>query len=237
MARRPHVAIFFCLVATGCAGQSWRILVDGESLNGWVSQDPSKGEEWSTASAVSLDADDPTRFSITPGTGVFVNCASGLTENLVSREKFGDVEAHIEYTAPKGSNSGIFFMGLYEVQVADSFEKKDMRFSDCGGFWGRKIDGEWVGGTPPLVRACKAPGVWQTFDVKFRAPRFDKNGKKIENARFLEVRHNGQLIHKNVEMLGPNSAHMDLPEAPAGPLMLQGDHGPVAYRNVRILHR
>ena len=59
-------------------------------------------------------------------------------------------------------------------------------------------------------------------------------GKKIENARFLEVRYNGHLIHENVEMEGPNSAHMPIPEAARGPLMLQGDHGPVSYRNVRI---
>ena len=76
--------------------------------------------------------------------------------------------------------------------------------------------------------------VWKTFDVKFRAPRFDTSGTKTENARFLEVRHNGVLIHEDVEMKGPNSAHMDIPEAPRGSLMLQGDHGPVAYRNVRI---
>ena len=238
MGTRRYVAILFSFLLTGCAGRQtgdeWRMLVDGQNLHDWVSQDPSKGDQWSTANAVALDADDPSKFAITPGVGVFVNCVSGKTENLVSKEKFGDVEAHIEFTAPQGSNSGIFFMGLYEVQVADSFGKEEIAFSDCGGFWGRKIDGEWVGGTPPLVRACEAPGVWQSFDVKFRAPRFDDAGNKVENARFLEVRHNGTVIHQNVEMLGPNSAHMDIPEAALGPLMLQGDHGPVAYRNVRM---
>ena len=70
--------------------------------------------------------------------------------------------------------------------------------------------------------------------MRARHQGIDAAGNKTENARFLEVRHNGVVIHKDLEMLGPNSAHMDIPEAPQGPLMLQGDHGPVAYRNVRI---
>ncbi len=91
-----------------------------------------------------------------------------------------------------------------------------------------------MGGVAPLANACQPAGKWQTYDVKFRAPRFDTDGNKTENARFLQVLHNGVLIHQDVEMEGPNSAHLDIPEAAVGPLMLQGDHGPIAYRNVRI---
>ena len=84
------------------------------------------------------------------------------------------------------------------------------------------------------MNASKAPGQWQSFDVVFRAPRFDKNGEKIAKARFEKVMHNGMLIHADVELTGPTRASAWNDEKPAGPIMLQGDHGPVAYRNIRI---
>ncbi len=212
----------------------WRTLVDGQSLKGWQAQGPSKPHEWHTAKAVRLDANDSRYFEAEPGKGIFVNGKTGRTQNLVSLEKFGDVEVHVEFNLSHKSNSGVFLMGLYEVQVQDDYGREDIVFSMSGGFYARKINDQWIGGTPPRMNACKPPGAWQAFDIKFRAPRFDSSGKKIENARFLEVRYNGHLIHENVEMEGPNSAHMPIPEAAKGPLMLQGDHGPVAYRNVRI---
>ena len=222
----------------------WQTLVNGQTLSGWHGQDQSKPHEWQTAHAISLDPEDNHFFVIEAGKGIFVNGKTGRTQNLVSQQKFGDVEVHIEFTVPHKSNSGIYLMGLYEVQVQDDFGTKNILFSTCGGFYARKIwdginldwqrNGKWIDGTPPLVNACKPPGIWQTFDVKFRTPRFNSSGRKIQNAKFIEVKHNGTLIHKNIEILGPNSAHMPLIEAPQGPLMLQGDHGPVAYRNVRI---
>jgi hypothetical protein len=84
------------------------------------------------------------------------------------------------------------------------------------------------------VNASLPPGQWQTFDVVFRAPRFDASGKKTRSARFVKVAHNGKLIHENVEVTGPTRAATYNDEKPTGPLMLQGDHGPVAYRNVRV---
>ena len=241
---RSLVPLLFCLVlmllplaGKPCflaSSKSWQTLVDGQSLTGWQAQDSAKPHEWHTAKAVSIDPQDHRFFAIKNGKGMFVNGKTGKTQNLVTKEKFGDVEVHVEFTLPHKSNSGIFLMGLYEVQVQDDYGRKDLLFSNCGGFYARKVSDQWIGGTPPRVNACKPAGVWQTFDIKFRAPRFDAKGKKIENARFLEVRHNGVLIHENAEMEGPNSAHMPIPEAPTGPLMLQGDHGPVAYRNVRI---
>ena len=214
--------------------ESWRTLVDGKSLDGWQAQDPSQVHDWQTAKTVIIDPQDDRFFVIQTGKGIFVNGKTGKTQNLVTKEKFGDVEVHVEFTLPHKSNSGIFLMGLYEVQVQDDYATKDLLLSNCGGFYARKVGEKWIGGTPPRVNACKPPGIWQTFDIKFRAPHFDAKGSKIENARFPEVRHNGVLIHANVEMEGPNSAHMPIPEAPTGPLMLQGDHGPIAYRNVRI---
>ena len=84
----------------------------------------------------------------------------------------------------------------------------------------------------PKVNANLPAGVWQSYHIWFRAPRFDAAGKKTENARFLRVIQNNQWIQENVEVLGPTRAHMEIPEAPLNPLMVQGDHGPVAFRNI-----
>jgi hypothetical protein len=134
----------------------------------------------------------------------------------------------------QGSNSGAYFQGLYEIQILDSFGKTALAYGDNGGVYARYIDGKSVGGAPPRVNASKAPGEWQSFHVWFRAPRFDAAGKKIRNTRFEKVIHNGVTIHENVEVEGPTRASMSHAEAPLGPLMLQGDHGPVAFRRIEI---
>ena len=91
---------------------------------------------------------------------------------------------------------------------------------------------QWtVGGSVARVTASKAPGEWQTYQISFRAPRF-KDGKKTENAKFLKVVYNGQLVQENVECEGPTRSAMNLPEAPKGPIMIQGDHGPVKFRKI-----
>ncbi|MHC4808639.1 MAG: 3-keto-disaccharide hydrolase, partial [Planctomycetota bacterium] len=149
-----------------------------------------------------------------------------------------DVRAHIEFMVPRGSNSGVYFMGRYEIQILDSWGKKQPTFSDCGGIyqrWDDKRTPKGYEGRPPRVNASLPPGQWQTFDVIFRAPRFDKTGKKIANARFVKVIHNGILVHRNAEVTGPTRAGTYRDEKPRGPLMLQGDHGPVAYRNIWIV--
>src|SRR3990172_5826650 len=142
----------------------------------------------------------------------------------------------VEFKVPKGSNSGVYFMGRYEVQVYDSFGvvKDHYPGIECGGIYPRWINNQNVNGHSPRVNASLAPGQWQTFDVVFRAPRFDATGKKTGNGKFVKVVHNGKLIHENVELTGPTRAALDDQEKPASPLMLQGDHGPVAYRSVRV---
>jgi hypothetical protein len=84
------------------------------------------------------------------------------------------------------------------------------------------------------VNAELAPGNWQTFDIFFHAARFDNNGKKIANAKFEKIILNGVLIHENVELTGPTRGSMLSNDIPVGPLRLQGDHGPVAFRNIWI---
>lgn len=84
------------------------------------------------------------------------------------------------------------------------------------------------------MNASKPAGDWQTFDITFRAPRFDAEGKKTENAKFIKVLHNGQLIHENIEMTGPTRGAKIPGEAATGPILIQGDHGSVAYRKLTI---
>ncbi len=174
--------------------------------------------------------------SASAGTGVLVNGPTGRTCNLLSRIEHGDVEAHVEFMVPEGSNSGIYFQGRYEVQILDSWGKEEVNYGDCGGIYQRWNSQKRQGyeGHAPRVNASRRPGEWQTFDVVFRAPRFDGDGNKVANARFVKVVHNGIVVHENVEVTGPTRAATFSDEVPIGPLMLQGDHGPVAYRNIRL---
>jgi hypothetical protein len=214
------------------------VLFDGDNLDGWNCMGAPDQCAWQTASKVEPDpatADEEHQlFNITPGTGILVNSREGKTRNIYTDLTHGDCKAHIEFMVPKGSNSGVYFMGKYEIQILDSYGKDEVTFSDCGGIYARWIDNQNVDGHAPRVNASKAPGEWQVFEVNFRAPRFDEMGNKTENARFLKVIHNGKVVHENVELKGPTRAAMPGPEQARGPIMLQGDHGPVAYRNLRI---
>ncbi|MBI4325364.1 MAG: DUF1080 domain-containing protein [Chloroflexi bacterium] len=206
-------------------------LFNGRDLTGWRKP----AGEWTVAARVSSEAADPKKFTIQPGTGVLVNGPNGRTVNLISESEHGDVEAHIEFVVPKGSNSGIYFQARYEIQVFDSWGVEKPSYSDCGGIYERWKDDKGFEGHAPRLNASRPPGEWQTFDVVFRAPRFDGSGKKVANARFVKVTHNGRVIHENVELTGPTrAATYENDEKPAGPLMLQGDHGPVAYRNLQL---
>ncbi len=195
--------------------------------------------DWEVAAGVTIDPKNERRLSVEKGTGVIVNGPRGRTRNFLTRKEYGDVHVHIEFVVPRGSNSGVYFMGRYEIQVLDSWGVKAPRYSDCGGIYQRWDPRRGKGkegfeGRPPRVIAARKPGEWQSFDVTFKAPRFGSNGKKIANARFVKVVHNGVVIHENQEVTGPTRAASFKDERPLGPLMLQGDHGPVAYRNLRI---
>jgi len=206
-------------------------LFNGKDLSAW--KKPTG--DWQTARSVSLDPANNKKFAIEPGPGVLVNGPKGTTSNLLTEMEHGDVEAHVEFVVPKASNSGVYFMGRYEIQVLDSWGVKQLKYGDCGGVYASCSDPKPdFKGRPPSVNVSKPPGEWQTFDIVFRAPRFDASGKKTENAKFIKVVHNGTLIHENVEVPRPTCAAHWLDEKPKGPLMLQGDHGPVAYRNLTL---
>ncbi len=213
-------------------GGEWIELLPGKEFTAWRLPHG----DWLMAASVTMDPKDPKRLAWTKGTRVAVNGSQGRSVDLVSGPQFGDVEAHIEFMVPKGSNSGVYFMGRYEVQVYDSFGVANDHYPgiECGGIYPRWINNQNVEGHSPRVNASRAPGEWQTFDVVFRAPQYDAGGKKVRNARFVRVTHNGTLIHENVEVTGPTRASLFNDEKPTGPLMLQGDHGPVAYRCVRV---
>ncbi len=168
-----------------------------------------------------------------PG-GVIVNGAAGKTQDWITAADHGDVELYVEWMVGKGSNSGVYLHGLYEVQVFDSHGKPAPKYSDAGGIYHRWINEKGVGGSSPRVNAARPAGEWQSFHIWFRAPRFDDSGKKTANARFLKVLHNGTLVQENVEVDGGTRAHLPIAEAPRNPLMLQGDHGPVAYRAISV---
>jgi hypothetical protein len=190
--------------------------------------------DWQVVGKVSPGGKDGRLLVSSPGEGVLVNGGKGRTSNVHSVLEHADAEAYIEFMVPKGSNSGVYFQSRYEVQILDSWGVEKPKYGDCGGIYQRWKDGKGFDGHPPRVNASRPPGQWQTFDVIFRAPRFDQSGKKTQNARFVKVVHNGVVVHENVEVTGPTRAAAFSDEKPTGPLMLQGDHGPVAYRNIRI---
>lgn len=164
-----------------------------------------------------------------------MNGPLGKTVNLVTDQKFGDVELYLEFMLAQGSNSGVYMHGLYECQIFDSWAStQPPTSSDGGGIYHRWIDNHGVGGSAPRVNANRRPGEWQSYYIWFRAPRFDASGKKIENAKYIRVLYNGILVQENVDLEGPTRSAMDAAEAATNPIMLQGDHGPVAFRNIYI---
>ncbi len=226
-------ALTACVISTALTGEKPKeISLVSEDLSNWRKD---KGE-WMIVGAVVKDKQNERQLASKPGKGILVNGNTGRTRNLLSKIEHADVSAHIEFMVSQGSNSGVYFQGRYEIQVLDSWGVKKPKYGDCGGIYQRWKDGKGFEGHAPRVNASKPPGEWQSFDVVFLAPRFDKSGRKTANARFVKVVHNGKVVHENVEVTGPTRASMYSDEKPRGPMMLQGDHGPVAYRNIRIRH-
>jgi hypothetical protein len=202
--------------------------------------------DWYQATEVSLDPKNPRLLAGKEGTGpIWVNGAKGRAASLFTNAKYGDVDVHMEFLLSKGSNSGIKFHGHYEVQIFDSYGKPADKIdgADCGGVYPRAENVKGKGythidhGVPPKVNACKAPGEWQTMDLTFLAPRFDKDGKKTKNAWLPKVVLNGQVVQDDTELKTPTGDRWKNQEFAEGPIMLQGDHGPIAFRNVTVWAR
>ncbi len=197
---------------------------------------------WQLAAGLAGDPRRDKTLTATPGSGVLM-CNPGKTPatrgHLFTAWEHGDLELELEFLLAPGSNSGVYLQSRYEVQLFDSWGKKDPTPADCGGIYQRWDATRGAGkegyeGTAPRANASRAPGLWQSLHIEFQAPRFDATGKKTKNARFTKVLLNGFLIHENVEVTGAtrSALYENGPEAPLGPLMIQGDHGAVAIRHL-----
>jgi hypothetical protein len=188
------------------------VLFNGKSMEGWVKRDGKGKPEWKL-----LDND--------------VGEVKG--GDIITEQKFdGAFKLHVEFRVPympkatgqARGNSGVYVQGRYEVQVLDSYGLESKN-NDCGAIYEVAA---------PLVNACKAPTVWQSYDIEFHAPKCE-DGKKVEPAR-MTVYHNGIKIHDDVKIPVDNTrAGMGGDPCTPGPILLQ-DHGnPVQYRNVWLL--
>jgi hypothetical protein len=188
------------------------VLFDGKSMDGWVKRDGKSKPEWKL-----LDN--------------YIGEVKG--GDIITEQKFdGAFKLHVEFRVPympdaKGQargNSGVYVQGRYEVQVLDSYGLESKN-NDCGAIYEVAA---------PLVNACKAPTVWQSYDIEFHAPKCE-NGKKVEPAR-MTVYQNGIKIHDDVKIpVDHTRAGMETDPCTPGPILLQ-DHGnPVQYRSVWLL--
>ena len=153
---------------------------------------------------------------------------------IFTKEDFGDVQLHVEWRTPTEivgegqgrGNSGVFLQNKYEVQVLDSYQNRTYSNGQAASVYKQYI---------PLVNATKAPGKWQTYDIIFKAPKFNEDGIKVSSG-FLTVLHNGVLVQNHIELKG-TTEYIGYPKNPAhgdGPIQLQ-DHGnPVSYRNIWV---
>ncbi len=201
------VACFLAGASLAAEKGDWISLFNGKNLDGWVLRNPNGRQSWSVVD------------------GVLHNESSNDNRgtDLVTVEKFGDCELHIEFKVPKGGNSGVYLQGRYEVQVGDSFGQ-GLNKGMCGAIYDKIV---------PTVNACKPPGEWQRFAITFRQARLDASGNVVKKARITVVQ-NGNKIIDDKEIEGVTGGALDKQEGKPGPLMVQGDHSSVDYRNIRI---
>ena len=191
------------------------VLFDGRNLDAWVSdKDGASAAQWTVGDGA---------MTVAAGTG-----------DIRTKQEFEDFQLHIEFRTParvEGSgqgrgNSGVFLQGRYEVQVLDSYDNRTYSNGQAGAIYKQSM---------PLVNASRKPGEWQTYDILYTAPRFNKDGLMIVPP-YVTVLHNGVLIQNHTEIRG-TTPYTGLPMVKphgAGPIKLQ-DHGnPMSFRNVWI---
>ena len=197
----------------GVAPSDAILLFDGTDLSEWQGRDGDA--RWTVADGA---------MTVAAGTG-----------DIATRRAFGDVQLHVEWRTPAEvtgegqgrGNSGVFLMGLYEVQVLDSYDNRTYSNGQAASIYKQHI---------PQVNASRGPGEWQSYDIVFVAPRFADDGT-LESPATMTVLHNGVLVHNHVTLLGP-TVYIGDPayeaHAPELPIRLQ-DHGnPVSYRNIWV---
>ncbi len=184
------------------------VLFDGKDLSKWKD-----GEKW-----IIKD-------------GAATSHATGIT----TKQSFGDCQLHVEWATPEKvegegqgrGNSGVYLMERYELQILDSYKNPTYFDGQAGSIYKQH---------PPLVNCCRKPGEWQSFDIIFKAPKFDQQGKLVSPA-YITVLQNGVLVQNHFEIKGATawdkppeySAH-----PPKAPLHLQFHGNPVKFRNIWI---
>ena len=217
---RPHPKTVRTGAQPGAPPSDAVVLFDGKDLSKWT------GAKLAKASYTAQSSNAPWKvtggyFEVVPGSG-----------DIATKEKFGDVQLHAEWMEPAGisgasqnrGNSGIFLMGLFEIQVLDSFRNSTYADGQAGAMYG-----QW----PPLVNATKPAGQWQTCDIVFEAPQF--SGAKLARPAAMTVFLNGVLLHNHKEEMGP-TIYRQIPKyspvPPEGPVILQDHRSPVRFRNI-----
>lgn len=154
---------------------------------------------WTTSTAVNVNGKN-IKIKNTGKAYFFTNATSPKKAGyLQTIKKFGDCTIEAEFLVPKDSNSGIYLMGRYEIQILDSHGKQPVGYGDMGGLyrrWDNNRDPKGFDGTAPLVNAANPAGEWQKMIIKFRAPRLAKDGQLLDYPRFISVHLNDQLVQK-----------------------------------------
>ena len=215
-----------CIALTVAAAETAVKPFNGRDINDWKLQEIQKKNpsHWVVGSA-RLNPDNPKELLVEAGKGGELINSLAKGRDIYSGYEHGDAVIELDVMVPQGSNSGIYVAGEYEIQVLDSYGKKVAGPGDMGAIYNA---------APPKDPLYLKPGEWQHYEIHYRAPRFDAAGNKTANARFDKVVLNGRVIHENLEMQGPTPGGVHRKEAPKGPLMFQGNHGPVAFRNITI---
>jgi len=192
---------------------------------------------WKLVGDVEASYND-TALNTAKGLGILHNDFSRSIQNkpvhnLVTKMEHGDLLLEFDFMMAKGSNSGVYFQSRYEVQLFDSWGVKIPKSSDLGGLYQTIKKGNGMRGKAPMKNAALAPGLWQHMEVSFQAPRFDAKGNKTADAKFIYVKLNGVTLHENINVDGPTISASFEDEKPYGPLMIQGDHGTFAIKNMK----
>lgn len=234
--KKLRLLIGACLVANASFAQQVIPLND-------LSAFKTKSENWRIVGDASVDISKVNALSTSDGKGILACIHQqgkyGMDYELFSNLEHGDLDLELDFMLAKGSNSGIYLQGNYEIQLYDSWGKKIAKYNDCGGIYERWNDAKPEGekgyeGTAPRLNAAKAPGLWQHIKISFQAARFDALGKKTTNAKILKIELNGVTLHENVELTGPTRGSLTPNDVAFGPLRIQGDHGSLAIRNMVI---
>lgn len=192
-------------------------------------------ENWGRAGNVTLNGDNVLVAQDTTENSVLINSADWAdTPFLVTNNYYRDSVVTFDFMLAKGSSAALYLQSRYEINISDNFEQHELNSIDMGGLGMRREGGgeeENFHGLAPSANATLAPGVWQTMEVTFRAPRFSETGDKTERALFLEVKVNGELVQSNTIASAVSKGSTFVWEQNAGQTTIQANRGQIAIRN------